>query len=38
MPHALRFLAIMSPKHPWPELLRRYRHLEEVGFDIAAVP
>jgi alkanesulfonate monooxygenase SsuD/methylene tetrahydromethanopterin reductase-like flavin-dependent oxidoreductase (luciferase family) len=38
MPHELRFLAIMSPNRPWPELLRRYRHIEALGFDLAGVP
>jgi alkanesulfonate monooxygenase SsuD/methylene tetrahydromethanopterin reductase-like flavin-dependent oxidoreductase (luciferase family) len=37
MPHDLRFATIMSPNLPWPKLLRRYRHIEELGFDLAAV-
>src|SRR5579859_4218532 len=36
MPHDLRFFTMILPNQPWPELLRRYRHLEELGFDIAA--
>jgi alkanesulfonate monooxygenase SsuD/methylene tetrahydromethanopterin reductase-like flavin-dependent oxidoreductase (luciferase family) len=36
MPHDLRFFTMILPNQPWPELLRRYRHLEELGFDLAA--
>jgi alkanesulfonate monooxygenase SsuD/methylene tetrahydromethanopterin reductase-like flavin-dependent oxidoreductase (luciferase family) len=35
MPHQLRFLAMMPPHLAWPELLRRYRHIEALGFDLA---
>jgi alkanesulfonate monooxygenase SsuD/methylene tetrahydromethanopterin reductase-like flavin-dependent oxidoreductase (luciferase family) len=36
MPHDLRFFTMILPNQPWPELLRRYRYLEELGFDLAA--
>jgi len=35
MAHQLRFLAMTLPIRPWDELLRRYRHIEELGFDLA---
>ena len=37
MRHALRFLVITAPNAPWSELLRRYRTIESLGFDVAAV-
>lgn len=36
MRHDLRFFTMILPNQPWPELLRRYRHLEQLGFDLAA--
>jgi alkanesulfonate monooxygenase SsuD/methylene tetrahydromethanopterin reductase-like flavin-dependent oxidoreductase (luciferase family) len=36
MPHDLRFFTMILPNQPWPELLRRYRLLEDLGFDLAA--
>jgi len=35
MSHNLRFLILTLPNSPWSELLRRYRYLEELGFDLA---
>jgi len=35
MSHELRFLAMILPNRAWPELLRRSRHVEQLGFDIA---
>jgi alkanesulfonate monooxygenase SsuD/methylene tetrahydromethanopterin reductase-like flavin-dependent oxidoreductase (luciferase family) len=35
MPHDLRFFTMILPNQPWPELLRRYRLLEDLGFDLA---
>jgi alkanesulfonate monooxygenase SsuD/methylene tetrahydromethanopterin reductase-like flavin-dependent oxidoreductase (luciferase family) len=37
MPHELRFFTMILPNQPWSELLRRYRILEELGFDLAGV-
>jgi len=37
MPHKLRFFTMILPNQPWSELLRRYRSLEELGFDLAGV-
>src|SRR5271166_990148 len=37
MTHELRFLAAPLPNVPWAELLRRYRHIEALGFDLAGV-
>jgi hypothetical protein len=37
MAHQLRFLAQPLPNVPSDELLRRYRHIDELGFDLAAV-
>lgn len=37
MPHELRFFTMILPDQPWPELLRRYRTIEELGFDLAGV-
>jgi alkanesulfonate monooxygenase SsuD/methylene tetrahydromethanopterin reductase-like flavin-dependent oxidoreductase (luciferase family) len=35
MGHALRFLGMMIPVLSWDELLKRYKHFEELGFDLA---
>jgi alkanesulfonate monooxygenase SsuD/methylene tetrahydromethanopterin reductase-like flavin-dependent oxidoreductase (luciferase family) len=35
MAHELRFLAMTPPNLPWPELLRCYSHIKELGFDLA---
>lgn len=35
MPHGLRFLTMVPPNLGWPELLKRYQHLERLGFDLA---
>jgi len=35
--HKLRFQVLTLPNVPWDELLRRYRRLEELGFDLAGV-
>ncbi len=35
MSHNLRFQVLTLPNAPWNELLRRYRNLEELGFDLA---
>jgi alkanesulfonate monooxygenase SsuD/methylene tetrahydromethanopterin reductase-like flavin-dependent oxidoreductase (luciferase family) len=37
MAHELRFLCQMIPVRPWDELLRRYQHVEGLGFDLAGV-
>lgn len=37
MAHELRFLAMDLPNRSWSELLRRYRHIEDLGFDLAGV-
>ena len=37
MAHQLRFLAQPLPNVPSDELLRRYRHIDELGFDLAVV-
>ena len=37
MSHKLRFQVLTLPNVPWDELLRRYRRLEELGFDLAGV-
>jgi alkanesulfonate monooxygenase SsuD/methylene tetrahydromethanopterin reductase-like flavin-dependent oxidoreductase (luciferase family) len=37
MTHALRFQVLTLPNVPWTELVRRYRHIEELGFDVAGV-
>lgn len=37
MTHALRFQVLTLPNVPWSELVRRYRHIEELGFDVAGV-
>ena len=33
MPSQLRFSVLVLPNVPWPELLRRCREVEELGFD-----
>lgn len=35
--HQLRFLVHMLPDLSWRELLRRYKHIEALGFDLAGV-
>ncbi len=37
MTHALRFHVLTLPNVPWHEVERRYRHIEELGFDVAGV-
>jgi alkanesulfonate monooxygenase SsuD/methylene tetrahydromethanopterin reductase-like flavin-dependent oxidoreductase (luciferase family) len=37
MTHSLRFHVLTLPNVPWSELVRRYRHIEELGFDVAGV-
>ena len=37
MTYQLRFLAMMSPNLSWGELLRRYKHIEALGFDLVGV-
>jgi len=37
MAYELRFLCQMIPVRPWDELLRRYQHVEALGFDLAGV-
>ncbi len=36
MPHKLRFFTMILPNQPWVELVRRYKSLEDLGFDLAA--
>src|SRR5258706_15914280 len=38
MAHGLRFQVLVLPKVPWPEYLDRFIRLEDLGFDVAAVP
>lgn len=33
MPYELRFTVLVLPNVPWPEFLRRCRHVEDLGFD-----
>jgi alkanesulfonate monooxygenase SsuD/methylene tetrahydromethanopterin reductase-like flavin-dependent oxidoreductase (luciferase family) len=33
----LRFHVLILPNVPWSELARRFRHLEELGFDVGGV-
>ena len=33
MPYDLRFSVLVLPNVPWPEFLRRCRHVEALGFD-----
>ncbi|MBV8187226.1 MAG: LLM class flavin-dependent oxidoreductase [Alphaproteobacteria bacterium] len=35
--HPLRFLVLSLSNVPWNELLRRYKHIEALGFDVAGV-
>ncbi len=35
-PHDLRFSVLVLPNVPWPEFLRRCRHVEALGFDVLA--
>ena len=34
MAHKLRFQAMILPNVPWPEMVRRAHHIEELGFDM----
>jgi alkanesulfonate monooxygenase SsuD/methylene tetrahydromethanopterin reductase-like flavin-dependent oxidoreductase (luciferase family) len=34
MSHELRFQVLTLPNSPWTEIIRRYRNLEELGFDL----
>lgn len=38
MSHDLRFQVLVIPNVPWPQYLDRFLHLEELGFEVAAVP
>lgn len=38
MGHDLRFQVLVIPNVPWPEYLDRFLRLEDLGFDVAAVP
>lgn len=38
MSHDLRFQVLVIPNVPWSEYLDRFLRLEELGFDVAAVP
>jgi alkanesulfonate monooxygenase SsuD/methylene tetrahydromethanopterin reductase-like flavin-dependent oxidoreductase (luciferase family) len=33
--HNLRFYTLTLPNVPWDDLLARYRHIEDLGFDLA---
>lgn len=33
--HELRFQVLILPNLPWDQLLRRFKHVEELGFDLA---
>jgi alkanesulfonate monooxygenase SsuD/methylene tetrahydromethanopterin reductase-like flavin-dependent oxidoreductase (luciferase family) len=35
MAHALRFQVLVLPNTSWSEALRRFRYLEDLGFDVA---
>jgi alkanesulfonate monooxygenase SsuD/methylene tetrahydromethanopterin reductase-like flavin-dependent oxidoreductase (luciferase family) len=35
--HALRFHVLILPNVPWGELARRFRHLDELGFDVGGM-
>ena len=37
MAHALRFHVLILPNVAWSELARRFRHLDELGFDVGGV-
>ena len=34
MTHELRFQVIVLPNAPWDELLKRFKYIEELGFDL----
>lgn len=36
MGNDLRFQVLVVPNVPWPEHVRRYRHVEDLGFDVVA--
>src|SRR6476469_2713108 len=38
MPVPIRFHVLIIPTTPWPELLRRARQVEQLGFDALALP
>jgi alkanesulfonate monooxygenase SsuD/methylene tetrahydromethanopterin reductase-like flavin-dependent oxidoreductase (luciferase family) len=38
MSHDLRFQVLVIPNVPWSEYLDRFMRLEDLGFDVAAVP
>lgn len=35
MTHALRFQVLILPNAPWAEVMSRFRHVEDLGFDLA---
>ena len=35
MSHHLRFQVLILPNASWPEILGRFRHVEDLGFDLA---
>ena len=37
MPHDLRFQVLTLPNAPWPELLARFRLVEELGLDVVGM-
>jgi alkanesulfonate monooxygenase SsuD/methylene tetrahydromethanopterin reductase-like flavin-dependent oxidoreductase (luciferase family) len=37
MSHALRFHVLVLPNVPWSELQRRFRHLDELDFDVGGL-
>jgi alkanesulfonate monooxygenase SsuD/methylene tetrahydromethanopterin reductase-like flavin-dependent oxidoreductase (luciferase family) len=37
MSHELRFHVLVLPNVPWSELQRRFRHLDELGFDVGGL-
>ena len=38
MSHPIRFHALIVPTVSWPELLRRAKWVEELGFEAVALP
>ena len=34
MTHSLRFQVITLPNATWPEVIRRFKHVEDLGFDL----
>ncbi len=36
MSDKLQFQVLLLPNAPWNELARRFRHVEELGFDLVA--